>query len=292
MRILLQPASGKEARKHFKDTIDKGVLFNYLKDKISTEHFKKLKLMGEEYIKVWGIVPTPDNQPRNQWSDLKEGDLALFYAKKRFYYITKVYLKAHYKDLAIDLWGFDKDDRTWEYIYFVEKGKKINLPYKPQILGYKKNHIIQGAHLLDEYKSNIFKEYIEKHEPGATDFERTTAEIEEEIIKLSRNLEDKPVKGRISSAKVLAGNQKFAHLVKERAKYICEICGQKPFIQKNGNPYAEAHHILELSKSRIESPKYMICLCPTCHRVIHHGNDQSLIERKRLKINEENLKKR
>lgn len=285
MRILLQPASGKEAMRHYKDTMARGIFLNSLKNKISPKHFEKLKLLGERYIKVWGIVPT---LYRKIWLDLNEGDLALFYAKKRFYYITQVYLKARYKNLAIDLWGLDKNDRTWEYVCFVKKGKQIKLPYKPEILGYKENHIIQGALLLDEYKSKIFKEYIEKHEPGTTDFEKTAVEIEEEIIKLSRNLEDKPVKERIRIAKVLERNPKFAHLVKEKAKYICEICGQKPFIKKNGNPYAEAHHIYTLSKSRIDSPKYMICVCPTCHRVLEYGNDQSLIERKRLKINKEN----
>lgn len=285
MRILLQPASGKEAIRHYKDTMAIGIFLNSLKDKISQKHFKKLKLLGEKYIKVWGIVPT---LYRKVWLDLKEGDLAIFYAKKRFYYITQVYLKARYKNLAIDLWGLDKNDRTWEYICFVKKGKQINLPYKPEILGYDENHIIRGALLLDENKSKIFKEYIEKQEQGATYFEKTTGEIEEEIIKLSRNLENKPIRERIRSAKVLERNPKFAHLVKEKAKYICEICGQKPFIKKNGKPYAEAHHIYTLSKSRIDSPKYIICVCPTCHRVLEYGNDQSLIERKGLKLNEEN----
>ena len=38
----------------------------------------------------------------------------------------------------------------------------------------------------------------------------------------------------------------------------------------------------ELSKSRFDNPKDMICVCPLCHRTIHYGNDESLNQRLRI----------
>ena len=108
-------------------------------------------------------------------------------------------------------------------------------------------------------------------------------DAEQEIKRISEEIINKPVQERIRIAKRLSRKPKFARLTKEKAKYICEICGNKPFIQENGMLFAEAHHILELSKSRVDDPGYMICVCPTCHKVIHYGNEQALNDRKKLK---------
>jgi len=37
MKILLQPSSGKEATKHFNDTIIDGFPFEYFEDKVTSE---------------------------------------------------------------------------------------------------------------------------------------------------------------------------------------------------------------------------------------------------------------
>jgi hypothetical protein len=56
-----------------------------------------------------------------------------------------------------------------------------------------------------------------------------------------------------------------------------------PFIKRSEIPFAEAHHIFELAVTRIDHPSQMMCVCPTCHRVIHYGNDESLKHRESLK---------
>jgi len=302
MRILLQPSSGKEAMEHFEETISKGVPIDSINSKISVAEFDKLKEIGESYIKVWGIVPTVDTTPRKQWTDLKENDWVLFYAKKGFYYIAKVHSKVHNAELAKSLWGVDEQGRTWENIYFIKEGKQIQTPYNPEILGYAKNHVIQGAILLDEKKSDALKKYLEQREGEILDEEKiepteseeasfikkikvpkSSKEAEEEIKSISEEIKNKPVEIKIKTAKILARNPRFARLTKERAKYRCEICGAEPFIQKSGMPYAEAHHKYELAKSRIDNPEDMICVCPTCHEVIHHGNEIAMEDRKKLK---------
>jgi hypothetical protein len=302
MRILLQPASGRDALEHFSTTIDPGVLVESLKGKVPGSVFSKISSLHEKYIKVWGIVPTVNNTPRNEWSDLQEDDIVFFYGKRSFYYFAKVLTTDHNKPLAEQFWGFDDQNRTWEYIYYIKEGKQIQIPYEPEVLGYSDKHVIQGAMLLDEVKSQILIKHIENQigilidedsvQPTALEeailtakikIPQTPEEAQAAIEELSKSYANQPVKEKIKAAKVLARNPVFARLVKERAEYICDVCGANPFMQKNGIPYAEAHHVDELALSRIDDPKKMMCVCPTCHKVIHYGNEESLQQRQTLK---------
>lgn len=69
-------------------------------------------------------------------------------------------------------------------------------------------------------------------------------------------------------------NPKIAQLIKEKQKYICEVCKRPPFIQKNGMPYAEADHIEPLGLGGLDNPDNMRCLCSQCHAIITHGSDE------------------
>ena len=60
-----------------------------------------------------------------------------------------------------------------------------------------------------------------------------------------------------------------------RAKGRCEDCGAAaPFFRPNGTPYLEAHHIRRLTDGGPDDPRYMIALCPNCHRAAHYGADK------------------
>jgi predicted restriction endonuclease len=214
----------------------------------------------------------------------------------------RVYFKIQSDSLAKAIWGENANGVSWEYIYFVKEGKQIEVPFDPTVIGNKENQVIQRAYALNEASSVLLKKYLDEKcgdfveesivQPSSELTEkiynrslklRSPEEILSEIEKLSVEAESKPVKEKVTMAKALSRNYKFARLVKERVLYICEICGSKPFIQKSGLPYAEAHHIDELAKTRIDSPNKMICVCPTCHRVLHYGDDASLAERRKMK---------
>ncbi|MFZ2763898.1 MAG: EVE domain-containing protein [Minisyncoccia bacterium] len=136
-----------------------------------------------------------------------------------------------------------------------------------------------------EQESEEFIEPSDKEEIEFTqklELPRTAEEAESELAKISQKISKEPVKEKIKIAKILSRNKLYSKLVKERVNYVCEVCGEKPFTQKNGQPYAEAHHKFELAKSRIDNPEDMICVCPTCHRVIHYGSDEELKKRSRI----------
>ncbi|MCK4205275.1 HNH endonuclease [Brucella pituitosa] len=59
-----------------------------------------------------------------------------------------------------------------------------------------------------------------------------------------------------------------------RANGHCEGCGcEAPFLRVNGLPYLEPHHIRRVSDGGPDDPAFVIALCPTCHRKVHHGRD-------------------
>lgn len=59
-----------------------------------------------------------------------------------------------------------------------------------------------------------------------------------------------------------------------RSKGSCEGCGTAaPFTRANGTPYLEPHHIRRVSDGGPDDPRFVIALCPNCHRRVHFGGD-------------------
>ncbi len=76
-----------------------------------------------------------------------------------------------------------------------------------------------------------------------------------------------------------ARNSVIAEDVLKKAYYKCEFDeSHKTFIAKDGHLYMEAHHLIPLSKQdefekNLDVKENIICLCPTCHRLLHYGKD-------------------
>ena len=63
-------------------------------------------------------------------------------------------------------------------------------------------------------------------------------------------------------------------LTKERAKGLCELCGEPaPFRDRKGQPYLETHHVIWLSRGGKDSTENTVALCPNCHTRIHVLDD-------------------
>lgn len=81
-----------------------------------------------------------------------------------------------------------------------------------------------------------------------------------------------PAKRKVYVSQIIR-NKAFADYVKKRARYVCEICGRKPFTKKSGQPYAEADHVDPLYTAGVDHPDNMRCLCALCHRVVTYGSE-------------------
>ncbi len=80
-----------------------------------------------------------------------------------------------------------------------------------------------------------------------------------------------------------------AGIIKEyalmRAKGRCEFCNSPaPFLTKELRPYLEIHHIHRLSDGGPDDPRWVIALCPNCHRMAHYSKDAEIIREKMQKI--------
>ncbi len=84
-----------------------------------------------------------------------------------------------------------------------------------------------------------------------------------------------PAKKKVYVSQIVR-NKAFADYVKQRANYICELCGRKPFIKKSGQPYAEADHVDPLFETGLDHPDNMRCLCAQCHKVITYGSKEEI----------------
>lgn len=63
-------------------------------------------------------------------------------------------------------------------------------------------------------------------------------------------------------------------MVKRIADGKCQCCGNDaPFIDKQGEPYLEAHHVVRLADGGKDAMDNMVAICPNCHRKVHVLND-------------------
>jgi hypothetical protein len=66
--------------------------------------------------------------------------------------------------------------------------------------------------------------------------------------------------------------------VLREANGVCELCEQiGPFMDSDGQPFLEVHHIKPLSENGEDSVRNAVALCPNCHRRCHYGSDRQEI---------------
>lgn len=78
---------------------------------------------------------------------------------------------------------------------------------------------------------------------------------------------------KMTSATVYERSRKVRDYVLARCGGKCEHCRKDaPFLRSNGSPYLEPHHIRRLSDGGPDDPRFVIALCPNCHREAHFGD--------------------
>jgi len=85
-----------------------------------------------------------------------------------------------------------------------------------------------------------------------------------------RNMDEGIEKRKKIIAEVFERSTKVVKVAKARANGICQLCGnQAPFIDKNGTPYLEGHHVIWMSRDGKDSIDNVVALCPNCHAKMH-----------------------
>lgn len=152
--IFFQPAGSINALKHFNKTIANPINFNDIKNLLNQNDQTKLEnQFPSGKLFIWGVVPGQSNI--DFWNKTNQGDVTLFVRNKNIFTSSVVTHKTQNKRLAEKFWGYDKEGNTWEYIYFLDEIKKLNIEMKifNEIVGYKLDYTPQKFIIVAQLKS-------------------------------------------------------------------------------------------------------------------------------------------
>lgn len=84
-----------------------------------------------------------------------------------------------------------------------------------------------------------------------------------------------PIAARLSVAEYKQRSAAVHRYALLRAAGRCEGCSlPAPFLDKEGRPFLEVHHILRLADDGLDAPANVAAICPNCHRAVHHSRDR------------------
>ena len=81
---------------------------------------------------------------------------------------------------------------------------------------------------------------------------------------------------KVTQTTVYHRDEYLKEAVKRIADGKCQLCGKDaPFIDNNGEPYLEEHHVKRLADGGSDTIDNVVAICPNCHRKIHILNDST-----------------
>lgn len=167
-RVILQPVGLGVPWEHYKDTILNPVDLKVVAQYIPENQMNKLRnIYPQDKALIWGVVPGKNNINVGKWDKIQAGDIALFSGQNRIFASAVVTSTLVNSELAANLWDYDDDGQTWEYIYFLDELLNQDIPYKAinKAVGYEERYIIRGLNVLDIEKS---KRIINKFDLSST----------------------------------------------------------------------------------------------------------------------------
>lgn len=107
---------------------------------------------------------------------------------------------------------------------------------------------------------------------GEEELRRTRRALSLTAEELARRAKAAPRQAgeRPVTARQFERNPYVVEFAKRRANGHCELCGQAaPFVDDDGRPYLETHHIEWLARGGEDAVENTVALCPNCHRRMH-----------------------
>jgi 5-methylcytosine-specific restriction protein A len=104
--------------------------------------------------------------------------------------------------------------------------------------------------------------------------------LERRAIALEQEPFDKEPKGILKPKRAFSSRSAYIRdpqvraWIRQKAKGICEGCGQPAPFEKNGLPFLEVHHVKHLAQKGSDRTRNAVALCPNCHRRCHHSSDR------------------
>ncbi len=142
--VFVFTAAGSAARRHREATIEQAVPVAAM-EPLAARIATRLAAEGHEEVHCWGSVPGSGNL--RSWGRMQPGHWALLYGgEDRFPWLLRVALTGRSKRLARDLWGEDRDGRTWELMFFFDLARRVDLGTEEvrEALAYEDGWVPQG----------------------------------------------------------------------------------------------------------------------------------------------------
>ena len=100
--------------------------------------------------------------------------------------------------------------------------------------------------------------------------ERMAKELSDSELKKRAKCASRRPSTSVSSVKRHERSEWVSEYSKRWAEGVCQLCGEPaPFLDKDGAPFLESHHINWLSRDGEDSIENVVALCPNCHRRVH-----------------------
>ena len=258
-QVIVQPAAGLEARRHFTNTIERSVPLTRIQPHMSEADYRRLAAFYDgDHVWVWGATPGV----YSRWARIHTGDIVMFYRDKRFIRTAKVTFPCQNRALAIELWGRDPDGETWEYIYFVDDLQEADIAVQDfcAVVPYKSNFTPQGLMVLSQDKSDrVLEEYGLEGEGEGRKLEEFVDAIDIEP--------DRP------SLVNVRGEQSILRrrLLRGRRVAPCSICGddlpEDLLVAAHIKPRAECSR-----EEKLDLPNIAMLMCKMgCDDLYEHG---------------------
>ncbi|WP_053983789.1 HNH endonuclease [Niameybacter massiliensis] len=153
-------------------------------------------------------------------------------------------------------------------------------------LGYE---IIQAIDKNNRERNSIVFELnpIDNIDVGCDFNDLAESNLNQSLEELRKKAMEQAVEGA-SSEEIKINVRKRSKAIREyamrRSQGVCELCGERGFVKKNGDMYLEVHHITRLSDNGPDHPVSVAAICANCHARSHYAHNKDEIKNRLLDL--------
>jgi predicted HNH restriction endonuclease len=199
--------------------------------------------------------------------ELRAAIIAYFEIQQKIRSGEKVIKKHYYRDLSLK---FNRTAAAFEF-------RMQNISYVLSLAG---RDWIRGLPPAKHVGTNVVAQ-LERLIAEVENKEFTAAAVNaQKLIDIRKSISIKPdgVKKPTTVTTTITSysrDDRVKAWVLNRANGICEACdAPAPFLQNDGSPFLEVHHVRHLADGGSDTASNTIALCPNCHRQLHHSKDK------------------
>jgi len=154
-RVIIQPASNKDSRKHFVDTVENPVDLSLHKVSAGSDLARLMELSENGKVAMWGVTPGKNGANLSKFKKIEVGDFVFFTRDNKVYSTGEITHIFNNPKLATEIWGTDANNQTWENMYTLKNVEEQEIPYPVlrNAIGSDSGDNFMGFRPLDQGKS-------------------------------------------------------------------------------------------------------------------------------------------